>query len=170
MRKITIGLLVDEVDNNFTNEICRGAIRAAKELDVNLVIFFGGYLRNHYRDYSYQKNMVFSLAKAQDIDLLIISMGSIVKDTVDLKEKLLQFFGDVPIVTLNTVFDKYSSVIFDNALGLEEALEFLICDLKKTNLTILGGRKGGHDGHIRREIFRKVLNKYYLLKSENQII
>lgn len=25
MKKLTIGLLVDEVDNNFTNEICRGA-------------------------------------------------------------------------------------------------------------------------------------------------
>lgn len=170
MKKITIGLLVDEVDNNFTNEICRGAKQAADELDVNLITFFGGYLRSQCQDYSYQKNIVFSLAKAQGIDLLIISMGSIVQGGLDIKDKLLHFFGDIPVVTLNTVFEEYSSVTFDNALGLKEALEFLVCDLKKENLAILGGRKGGHDGHIRRKVFRDVLNKYNLLKSENQII
>ena len=51
MKKITIGLLVDEVDNNFTNEICRGAKQAANELDVNLITFFGGYLRSQCQDF-----------------------------------------------------------------------------------------------------------------------
>ena len=36
--------------NNFTNEICRGAKQAADELDVNLITFFGGYLRSQCQD------------------------------------------------------------------------------------------------------------------------
>lgn len=170
MKKLTIGLLVDEVDNNFTNEICRGAQKAADELDIHLVVFFGGYLRNHYQNYAYQKNMIFSFAKGQGIDLLIISIDSIVQGTVDLKEQLLQYFKGIPIVTLNAVYDEYSSVAFDNAIGLEKAIEYLIHDLNKKHFAMLAGTKDNHDANIRRNIFERVLNKHHLLTSDDQIV
>lgn len=170
MKKLTIGLLVDEVDNNFTNEICRGAKIAADELDVNLVVFFGGFLTNDSYNYDYQKNMIFSFANGQGIDLLIISIDSIVKGPIALKERLLHYFKDIPIVTLNAVYDEYASVAFDNAIGLENAIEYLICDLKKKHITMLAGPKDNHDSNIRRHIFERVLNKYQLLKNDDQIV
>lgn len=170
MKKLTIGLLVDEVDNNFTNEICRGAKKAADELDVNLVAFFGGYLRNQYHNYAYQKNMIFSFAKGQGIDLLIVSIDSVVQGTVDIKNQLLEYFKGIPLVTLNAVYDEYSSVAFDNAVGLEKAIEYLIHNLKKKHFAMLAGTKDNHDANIRRNIFKHVLNKYHLLTSDNQII
>ena len=42
--KLKIGLLVDDSDNIFTTEIWRGASYAAGKLDVNLVVFFGGFV------------------------------------------------------------------------------------------------------------------------------
>lgn len=63
-KKQNIGLLVSEVENEFSYYICEGAASAAKELNVNLFIFPGKYINPEYQDkrrnkYDYQNNVYF---------------------------------------------------------------------------------------------------------------
>lgn len=169
MKKLTIGLIVDEVDNNFTNEICRGAKLAAWKSHANLIVFFGGFLENESLDYNYQKNTIFSYANTNDLDLLIISVESVVKGTKEIKEQFIKRFPNIPIVTLNATFEGCSSVVFDNTVGLESALEFMINDLGKKHFAMMAGKKGNYGATLRQKTFEKVLNKYQLLTDENQI-
>ena len=44
MQKKQIALLVDQAENNFSIEICRGAKAAALQEDLELFILYGGYV------------------------------------------------------------------------------------------------------------------------------
>ena len=92
MKKITIGLLVDTLENNFSIEICRGAKEAALTNNVQLDIFYGGFINENSQDYDYQQNNVFPIADS--LDAIIISIASICR-TNEKKEELLSLFHNI---------------------------------------------------------------------------
>lgn len=141
--KLKIGLLVDDSDNIFTTEIWRGASYAAGKLDVNLVVFFGGFVgsSNIYGNsrYEFQKNTTYKFSKTKDLDLLIISVSSIVHGNNRLKELFVKEFEGVPIVTLNHKFGNNSLVTFDNAKGIEDAVTSLIQEQQCRKIGMIAG-------------------------------
>ena len=77
-KRLTIGLLVSGIVDEFTMLVCKGVVHAAKEADVNLVVFPGKYLDRDLTErreimYEYQYNTIFSYAKKENIDALIVS-------------------------------------------------------------------------------------------------
>ena len=81
-RRINIGLIVDDIDNYFTNQAAIGAEQAAKALDANLFIFPGHYIGktdSRYADkkYEYQYNSIFSLPTERNVDIIYILQGMI---------------------------------------------------------------------------------------------
>lgn len=78
----TIGFFTCHLDNSYAFEVCKGVIYAAREADVNLVIFPGMFLNASYNDpvnakYDYQYNSIFYYANSHTLDALIVSIGSI---------------------------------------------------------------------------------------------
>ena len=66
-KRLNIGLLIDDLDNNFSAQACKGAEFAAKVIDANLYIFPGHYIgksdtRYQDKQYEYQYNSVFKLS------------------------------------------------------------------------------------------------------------
>lgn len=169
MRRKKVGLLIESLDNNYAIKIVKGVQHAADEMNVDLIIFFGGYFYEEFNNYEYQKNMICAFADHSYLDLLIISIDSLVVGSHKYKQDILQYFKDIPIVTLNNCFDGFSSVGFNNEAGLNEAIEYMINHLGKKHLVMLNSGKDSHDAKIRETVFRNVLNKYDLLKSEDQI-
>ena len=43
-KRLTVGLFLADVADDFSRGICRGAMQAAEELDVNMIIFPGKYI------------------------------------------------------------------------------------------------------------------------------
>ena len=43
-RRLNIGVLIDDINNYFSNQAARGAEQAARALDANLLIFPGHYI------------------------------------------------------------------------------------------------------------------------------
>jgi DNA-binding LacI/PurR family transcriptional regulator len=43
-RRLNIGLVIDDIDNYFSNQAAIGAEQAAKALDANLFVFPGHYI------------------------------------------------------------------------------------------------------------------------------
>ena len=166
MKKITIGLLVDTLENNFSIEICRGAKEAALTNNVQLDIFYGGFINENSQDYDYQQNNVFPIADS--LDAIIISIASICR-TNEKKEELLSLFHNIPIITLNDMYPQYSSVSFDAEDGLKEALEYMVNQLNKKEMIMIAGPKTNNGSNRRMKVFQEVLSQYGLLKDKNQI-
>ncbi len=175
-KRLTIGLFICHLDNDYAYDICKGVDYAAKELDVNLVIFPGMYINAAYNDpanakYDYQYNSVFYYAKPESIDALIISIGTIGSflndaDTVT----FLNRFKDIPILTLESEFPGFPSLIIDSTQGLREIINHLIYEHNKKHIGFVGGRPGNADAEDRLAIYKSTLSDAGLPVDESLIV
>lgn len=114
---MNIGLLVSELEDPEVKKICIGAEKAAKDNEVNLVIFPGKYLtgdktEKNNRLYEYQYTALFDYADTDDFDILIIDIDRIgKKSTIIKRDAFLKKFNKVPVLTLSES-DGYTSVNF----------------------------------------------------------
>lgn len=81
-RRLNIGLLISHLEDDFASAVCRGAIIGAKEIDANLFVIPGRYIEGVYADkkrteYEYQYNTLFSYAFPEDIDVILVLIGTI---------------------------------------------------------------------------------------------
>lgn len=104
---MNIGLLVSELEDPEVKKICIGADKAARDLNVNLVIFPGRYLESdkaedNGRVFDYQYTALFDYANTDDLDVLVIDSERIGKKSTILKvEAFLDKFVKAPVLTLS---------------------------------------------------------------------
>lgn len=81
--RLTVGLFVADMADDFSRGICKGAIDAAYDADANLIIIPGNYFDRDLSIYDssvqfdYQNNVLFTYASPDEMDLLVISVGTI---------------------------------------------------------------------------------------------
>lgn len=104
---MNIGLLLSELEDPEVKKICIGADKAARDFDVNLVIFPGKYLvldksDEAIRPYDYQYTALFDYADTEDLDVLIIDAERIGKKSTILKrDAFVRKFEKAPVLTLS---------------------------------------------------------------------
>ncbi|MBR4915031.1 MAG: GGDEF domain-containing protein [Clostridiales bacterium] len=175
-RRLNIGLIIDDIDNYFSNQAAIGAEQAAKELDANLYVFPGHYIGktdSKYADkkYEYQFNSIFNLPTERNVDIIYILQGLICsRADIETQTKFLKKLPDVPVVCLFSDFAGYNSVTFDNASGLSASLEHLIEDHGAKNIGFVSGPVTNRDARERLEIFKNVLARHGLPVDEKKIV
>jgi diguanylate cyclase (GGDEF)-like protein len=174
--KLNIGLFTCHLDNDYALSMCTGAEYAAKELDVNLLIFPGMFLNASFNDpenelYDYQYNAGFYYANKENLDVLIIALGAI---GPFLSEKnihdFLAHFEDIPIITLETKIEGYPCIQTDNSSGLKEAIEHLIQVHNRKHIGFVSGRQGNADAIERLNIYKSTLKAHNMSVSEDMIV
>ena len=175
-KRLTIGLFICHLDNDYAYDICKGVDYATKELDINLVIFPGMYINAAYNDpanakYDYQYNSVFYYAKPESIDALIISIGTISTflddaETID----FLNRFKDIPILTLESEYPGFPSLIIDSTQGLKDIILHLINDHSKKHIGYVSGRPGDAAAEERLAIYKSTIVEAGLPLDESLIV
>lgn len=175
-KRINIGLLVDDIDSNFTQQTCRGAELGAVGIDANLYIFpmrfldSRDFLDDHSR-FEYQYNMIYRFITDKNIDILYILMGNIgCRTEYDKQIEFLNNLPDIPIVTLYTAFEGFPSVTFNNRAGLEETVRHIINDHKATRIGFVSGPLTNGDAVERLGIYKDTLIKNGLEYDENRVV
>ena len=165
-KRFTIGVLVSGILDEFTKCVCEGVLQKAKNMDVNVVIFPGKFL---YRDLSdnrelmfeYQYNTVFSYAKKENVDALIVNAGTIGCFTSEKNvRKMLESYADIPCVLVASKMEGYPSVVFDNYQGIKEGLEYLIENIGCRRFGMIGGNVENADAKERKQTFINVLAEH----------
>lgn len=161
----TIGLLVSGIMDQFTESLCRGAMKACRNNDVDLMVFPGKYIDRDLSGqpeimYEYQYNTIFEYAKSGQLDGLIVSAGNIGCFAGDERvREMLQGYGDIPTILVASKWDGYISVNYDNQSGVREGLEYLIDKMHCERFAMIGGPDGNTDARERKEIFVKVMEE-----------
>lgn len=174
-RRLNIGLMISQLDNDFSLAVCRGAIIGAKEIDANLFIMPGRYIEGVYADkkrteYEYQYNTLFSYAFPEDIDVILILIGTIGSSLSDERKKeFLKSLGDIPVITLACEVEGYPSVCFDNKSGLRECIEHIITEHRRTKIGFVSGPSTNADANERLEVYRDTLKSHGMPIDENRI-
>lgn len=174
-RRRTIGLLVSGIMDQFTESLCRGAMKECDEQDMDLVVFPGKYLDRDLSGmpeimYEYQFNTLFDYARSHMLDGLVISAGNIGCLTGEENvRKLLNSYGDIPIILVASKWDGFVSVNYDNVSGVREGMEYLLNELHYTKFAMLGGPDGNTDARERKEVFIEVLNEHGIPVTDTMI-
>lgn len=161
-KRLNIGFFTCHLDNDYAYEVCKGVDYAAKELDVNLVIFPGMYMNASYNDpknarFDYQYNSIFYYASKYTLDALIVSIGSIGSflSENDMIAFLRNF--DVPILTIEIEVPGYPCLYIEGKTGMRQAVEHLIKVHGKTKIGLVSGRKENADAKDRLDTYCQVL-------------
>ena len=175
-RRLNIGLVIDDIDNYFTNQAALGAEQAAKDIDANLFVFPGHYIgktdsRYADRKYEYQYNTIFKLPTERNVDIIYILQGLICsRADMATQTRFLSNMPKVPIVCLFSDFEGYHSVTFDNRSGLTAAINHLIDKHGADKIGFVSGPVTNRDARERLEVFKDVLAEHNISVDENKIV
>lgn len=172
-RAVTVGLLASGITDNFSIMVCRGAMAAAREMGVRLVIFPGKYLDRDLTArkeilYEYQYNTLFSYAEGKRLDAVLIMADSIgCYAQADRVRQLIQRYSGIPCVLIASKLEGYVSVNYDNYNGISEAMNYMIHDLGMKKIGMVGGPEGNTDAKERRDTFIRVLEENQMAFDES---
>lgn len=174
-RRLNIGLMISHLEDDFASAVCRGAIIGAKEIDANLFIFPGRYIDGVYADkkrteFEYQYNTLFSYAFPEDIDILLVLVGTIGNSlSHERKKDFLAQFDGIPVITIASEVEGYASVCFDNKSGIRECLEHLINDHNCRKIGFVSGPKTNEDAAERLGVYAEVLKDNGIPYEEEKV-
>lgn len=175
-KKVTIGLLVSGIMDEFTESICKGVMHGAKKADVNLVVLPCKYLdrdlsKNRELMYEYQYNTMFSYVTRENLDAILVSAGSIGCYTSEKRMcEVLEAYLGIPCVLIASKLDGYVSVMYDNDAGIREALEYLIHELNCRKFGMIGGPDVNTDAYERKQVFLDVLKEHNIPFEEKNFV
>lgn len=167
-KRFRIGLLTAAITDPFSNMLARGAMKAAERLDCDLFIFPGKYigLDDLYEQfdakYEYQYNVLIDHAARSGLDYMIAAVGTIAyaMGNED-KLRLLERFGDMPLLSVAFQTEKYDYLIYDNKSGVADAVEYLISEGRK-RIAFMAGDLKNIECVQRFEAYRDTLIKHGL--------
>lgn len=158
-RRKTIGLLIDWA-SEYQMKIVFGAVDAAKNHDVNLIVIEGGCLGSN-RLHDDQRNMLYQMVKTNDIDgIIVISPGVSHFSGPGPLIDLLKQYDPLPIVSIAHEIEGCGLIALDNAPGLKELLQHLIEFHKYRRFAMITGPRDNQDTRIRLDITRQTLADY----------
>lgn len=168
-RKPIIGFLVSGIMDDYTRQLCQGVLQAAKTLDVTIVVMPGKYLDRDLPPgdiglmYEYQHNTVFSYARPENVDAILVAADCIgCLTTRDRLVKLMETYRGIPTVLVASKLEGYPNVSYDNGAGIREGLEYLINAIGCRRFGMVGGPDDNYDAHERKQIFLDVLAEHQI--------
>lgn len=167
-KKVTVGVLVSGIMDDFTRIICKGVMKAAKKRNVNLVIFPAKYLDRDVSDnrdlrYEYQYGTILSYARKENLDAIVAATGCIgCFSTSERMLEVMEQYEGIPCVLVASQLPGYDSVTFDNFYGVREGLECLIEQKHCKRIGMIGGPEDNSDARERKEAFVQVMQEHGL--------
>lgn len=163
-KRYNIGLLVANVMDPFNNEVTKGVMTAAEEYDVNLTIFPVKYFDIDWATgdgmFEYQYNAMLSHAATGLFDYLIVCIGSIAYVCDDRRKKeILDVLQGTPVLSVSANVSGYDYIQYDNASGIEEAIDYLVGQGRK-RICMMAGADTNYECVERVEAFRKALTAH----------
>lgn len=163
-KRYTIGLMIHHLENEYSTEVLKGAIIAAEEHDVNLLLLPGRGINavaddEKYSIYDYQYNVLYQYVSQQNLDALIISAGTIGSYiTHDEMLRFLKSYDPLPIVTMEVEFEGYPCVSFHTD-GMKLAVNYLIQECGCRKIAYVSGPAGNPDAVNRMQCYQQALKE-----------
>ncbi|MDD3659858.1 MAG: substrate-binding domain-containing protein, partial [Lachnospiraceae bacterium] len=177
-KRRNIGVITGNLEAPHSYELVQSMNRAARDYNANLLVFPGMHSKSFYEkrllgskeDYDYQFNTVYDFVEKEEIDFLLISLGTVIDFLgTERAEEFLEKFNNIPSIVLeDRGFDK-TCVVLDNRTGLTKCMEHLIQDHGYRKIAFVTGRKSNFDAKERLDVYLSVMSKYKIPIEEGMI-
>lgn len=175
-KRFHVCILSATLTDQFSKELIRGAITAAKQLDVNLTVIPGKYLGiqgindSFEAYYEYQYNVLFCYAAKAHFDYIIAPVGTIAYAyNNELKKEFLDRFAGTPVLCVASAIEGYDCLEFDNTAGITAAVNYL-AEHGRKHIGIMAGRPENCECIERCEAYRKSLKDNGLVFKDSYLM
>jgi DNA-binding LacI/PurR family transcriptional regulator len=168
----TIGLLIHAITGagGYESAVWNGVADAARDRDANLICFPGGMLYpSPTEEPDAQRNAVYDLATADNVDGLIISgaLGGFV--TPEESESFYDRYHPLPMVSIAQTQEGIPSVLVDNYGGMRSVIVHLTQVHGCRRIAFIRGPEGNEDAERRYRAYTDVLTEYGVLVDPNLV-
>lgn len=178
MKRKNIALLLGDIRDVYSNAVAKGAMKAAKENDSNLLIVPGRYYQGRKElllgEYEYQYQSLFTYFSDNNIDVIILCEGAvgIVKDSAGRNslEKFRERIKDIPFVTISGDALDVPNIRYDNKAGIIRGITHMVRCQHCKKIAMVGGPSDNQDTKERVEAYRQALLSLDLVVDEDLII
>ncbi len=179
VRKKRIGFVVGNYHTDHPGRMVNNLWKLLRDEDLELQVFLGTESTSFMKDFAmrlnqfdYQYASLCGYTQYEDLDLLIISAGtlSIYQNSISLKE-FLAHTPDIPkiLTETDTMAGEGISLIADNEQGLADCVEHLITVHGLTRIGFITGPKNNKDAEERFDGYRNTLIKHGIRIREEYI-
>jgi DNA-binding LacI/PurR family transcriptional regulator/signal transduction histidine kinase len=166
----TVGLLVDELEDDYQNAILQGVTDAAREKGANLLCFTGGVLKRSRRAFT-ERNAVYDLVSPESVDGLLIMAGAL-GNTIGMVElsRYCERFRPLPTCSIAVAVDTFPCVLIDNTTGMAAAVEHLIKVHGYRRVAFIRGPEANSEAERRYRVYKDVLTRNDILLSPSLVV
>lgn len=175
MKRLNIGLIINYIDNEYSSLVIKGAIDAAKEMDVNIIIYPGRGINEQYDDIKYteyesQNNILYEYISKECLDGVILSAGTVLSQVSDEgRKKFVMRYKELPVLVLENEIEGYPLIRF-SGMGIKEAVIHLFKNCGRKNIAFVGGPLGSSEAQERLFYYKEALKECNLPIREDYIV
>jgi sigma-B regulation protein RsbU (phosphoserine phosphatase) len=158
----TIGVLIDRLEDPYEAALLSGISDVARERDVNLISFVGGWLCSPH-GFEVQRNIVYDLVDAETVDGLVV-MSNVVGAVIGPEEmkNFCHHYHPLPMVSIGMAVQDIPCVLVDNEKGMRDAITHLIEGHVHRRIAFIRGPEGNEEAEQRYRVYTDVLAEYGL--------
>lgn len=173
-----IGLVIGNVEDDFSNQVCKGVMRGAEILGDTVFVFPVKYFgqddidkANILQRYEYQYNNMLTYAQSHSLDMILFCLSTIAyRSTPEEYDYLLHIFKDIPVLLIATQTEEFPSVIYDNEAGLRDGINYIIKQKKCRHIAMLTGIESNTDARERFKVFMDVMAENNIPVPDTMIV
>ncbi|MBQ7506542.1 MAG: GGDEF domain-containing protein [Lachnospiraceae bacterium] len=175
-----IGVMVGNFHSDHPRRLVQQIYRLLHGQDVDVRFYLGtesssfmdGFMMQGSK-YDYQYASLYGYSRYDNLDLLIISEGTLgIYHDPEEKKKIFESLPDVPTIHLESIQEdkNQSYIIIDNYQGIRDCTEHLIMEHGCRDLAFLTGPAANRDADERLLAFLDTMAKHGLTVGENRIM
>ncbi len=168
--RITIGLLINQLDGMYQKPLWVGVADMAEAMDMNLVIYVGKSLRSPLA-FEAQQNIIYQMIDTQHLDGIISTSGSLGNDIgITELERFYAPFRSIPMVSISLPIKDMPSIIVDNRQGMHELVEHLVTVHGYRRIALIKGPDTNMEARLRFRAYKDTLKKHHILYDPELVL
>lgn len=177
----TIGIMLGDIESDYTVELLRGFYSCAREENVNIIFMLGPQIPQYCADllsfnlegnYNYQFDTIYDYVHYMNLDVLIIATGSIsyYYHNYD-KKAFLKSHAKVPHILIQDTSEEEEVpyLVSDNYVGMRSCMEHLMKDHGYRKIAFLSGPEVNQEAQERLRAYRDVMEENGIAVEEKMI-
>ncbi|MBN2444012.1 MAG: substrate-binding domain-containing protein [Spirochaetales bacterium] len=169
-KRYRIGLLIDWVDSYYHQQIILGVMEAARECDINVLVFCGGSV-NAPEKWEAARNRIYALATKDIVDGLIFASGSLCRNCgIDSFIQFTRQFYSLPFVSMCEEIPHGYSLLIDNSKGFKELIDHMILTHQCKRIGFIKGPENNLDANLRYQVFCDRMSAHQLKVDSSLIV
>ncbi|WP_437752252.1 SpoIIE family protein phosphatase [Sorangium sp. So ce1389] len=161
-----IALLMDYVGGDYQSDLRFGVERAVEAHDVNLLVAFGETLALPGAMGSAQ-NSIYHLIGAETVDGVIIAASSLCHHVgIEGMREFCRAYRPLPVFSIGMAIDGIPSIVVDNAVGIELAVEHMVDVHGRRRVAYISGPANNEESRARADAYVRALSARGLPQDE----